>query len=272
MAEGGNSHRRIGGANPGRDSDGGTSERPIDSGEWIKSAESLHQHMPRDTASEAALKRIIGEATEELQGRERARDEVLDRARKARQLSKQAIMLDHGRDPVKAAENLAEARRLLEETAPHLHDYPELAFYEEVEAAHEEHAEAWILHALLRSETYPTPVEAGADVLAYIMGLGDVPGELRREALDDLRTGELAKAEAHLAEMEEIFLHLVAMEDASLLKGLRRKLDIARSLIEATRSEVTAETGRRRLAETLEGLTDRLQAEGPKRQRGNKLS
>lgn len=72
--------------------------------------------------------------------------------------------------------------------------------------------------------------------------------------------------------MEEIFLHLVAMEDVSLLKGLRRKLDIARSLIEATRSEVTAETGRRRLAETLEGLADRLQAEGPKRQRGNKLS
>ncbi len=226
--------------------------------------------MPKNDVRETSLKRIIGEDTDELQGREKARDEVLNRARKARQFSKQAIMLDHGRDPGRAAENLAEAHSLLEEITPYVRSYTELMFYEEVEAAHEEHAEAWILHTLLEGKPYPTPTEAGADVLAYILGLGDVPGELRREALDDLRTGELAKAEAHLAEMEEIFLQLVAMEDASLLKGLRRKLDVTRSLIEVTRSEVTAETGRRRLAETLEGIADRLEPEGHKKARGKK--
>jgi translin len=207
--------------------------------------------MPRD---EDTLQSIIDQAAQELQQREKARDEALTRARKARQLSKQAILLDHNNQRNKADANLSEARRLLAEIEPHAEAYPELDQYEEVEAAHEEHAEAVILHALLAENKYPTPEQASATPTRYLLGLGDVPGELRREALDALRTGDLEAAEKHLTRMEQIYLHLVAMEDASLLKGLRRKLDIARAVIEATRSEVTAETGRRRLSDQLRRL------------------
>ena len=210
--------------------------------------------MPTD---EQTLQNIINQATDELQDREKARDEALARARKARQLSKQAILLDHNGQPDKAQTNLAEARRLLDETRPHIDAHPELDQYEEVEAAHEEHAEATILHALLETDTYPTPEQAAATPTRYLLGLGDVPGELRREALDALRTGDLAKAEHHLDRMEQIYLHLIAMEDASLLKGLRRKLDTTRAVTEATRSEITAETGRRRLSDQLKHLEKR---------------
>ena len=210
--------------------------------------------MPTD---EETLQNIINQATDELQAREKARDEVLARARKARQLSKQAILLDHNNQPDKARANLAEARRLLDEAQPHIDAHPELDQYEEVEAAHEEHAEATILHTLLQTDTYPTPQQAAATPTRYLLGLADVPGELRREALDALRTGDLEKAEHHLNRMEQIYLHLVAMEDASLLKGLRRKLDITRAVTEATRSEITAETGRRRLSDQLKHLTEK---------------
>jgi translin len=207
--------------------------------------------MPRD---EEILQSVIDNAAQELQQREKARDEALTRARKARQLSKQAILLDHNNQRSKAETNLVEARRLLDEVKPHAEAYPELYGYDEVEAAHEEHAEATILHTLLTKNKYPTLEQAAATPTRYLLGLGDVPGELRREALDALRTGDLEAAEKHLDRMEQIYLHLVAMEDASLLKGLRRKLDIARAVIEATRSEVTAETGRRRLSDQLKGL------------------
>ncbi len=93
---------------------------------------------------------------------------------------------------------------------------------------------------------------------SYLLGLGDVPGELRRQALDALRLGDIETAEARLSTMEEIYLSLVTMEEVALLKGLRRKLDIARGVIERTRSEVTAEAGRRRLGESVRRLTDRL--------------
>jgi translin len=210
--------------------------------------------MPTD---EETLQNIINQATEELQAREKARDEALSRARKARQLSKQAILLDHNNQPDKAQTNITEARRLLDETQPHIDAHPELDQYEELEAAHEEHAEATILHTLLQTDTYPTPQQAAATPTRYLLGLGDVPGELRREALDALRTGNLEQAEHHLNRMEQIYLHLVAMEDASLLKGLRRKLDITRAVTEATRSEITAETGRRRLSNQLKHLTEK---------------
>jgi translin len=209
------------------------------------------------SSDEETLQHIINEATDELQDREKARDEALARARKARQLSKQAILLDHNNQPDRAQANLADARRLLDETQPHIQAHPELDQYEEVEAAHEEHAEATILHNLLAKDTYPTLEQAAATSTRYLLGLGDVPGELRREALDALRIGNLEKAEHHLNRMEQIYLHLVAMEDASLLRGLRRKLDIARGVIEATRSEVTAETGRRRLSDQLKRLEER---------------
>ena len=209
------------------------------------------------SSDENILQNIIKKATDELQTREKARDEVLARARKARQLSKQAILLDHNNQPDRANANITEARRLLDETQPHIRAHPELDQYEEVEAAHEEHAEAIILHSLLAKDAYPTLEQAAATPTRYLLGLADVPGELRREALDALRTDDLQKAEHYLKRMEQIYLHLVAMEDASLLKGLRRKLDITRGVIEATRSEITAETGRKRLTNQLNRLAER---------------
>ena len=210
------------------------------------------------SSDEETLQNIINKTSDELLDRERARDEALTRARKARQLSKQAILLDHNKQPEKAQTNIIEARRLLDEMKPYIQDHPELNQYDEVEAAHEEHAEATILHNLLQEDKYPTLEQAAATPTSYLLGLGDVPGELRREALDSLRIGDLEKAERNLNRMELIYLHLVAMEDASLLKGLRRKLDITRGVIEATRSEITAETGRRRLSDQLKRLGEHL--------------
>jgi len=59
--------------------------------------------------------------------------------------------------------------------------------------------------------------------------------------------------------MESIYLSLISMEEAPMLRGLRRKMDIARGVIERTRSEITAEAGRRRLDESVRRLTERLE-------------
>lgn len=205
------------------------------------------------------LENLVRRATEELRGREAARDEVLSRARRMRMLSKQAILLIHNDAKEKASFNLEDARKLFEETRPHVERYPELNYYEDVEAALEEYAEAAILLGLETKSAYPEPEDIGVGLTSYLLGLCDVPGELRREALDELRTGDFEAAEAYLRRMEEIYLNLVSVEEASLLlKGLRRKLDIARGVIENTRAELTAEAGRRRLNESVSRLSERL--------------
>jgi len=206
------------------------------------------------------LEEILGRAVEELRSREGARDEVLPRARRARMLSKQAILLIHNSSYVEAGERLEQVRALLGEMGPHLGEHPELEFYEEVEAAREEYAEASILHGLKAEGAFPEPEEVGVPVMSYVLGLGDVPGELRREALDALRRGDLEAAEGELGLMEEIYLNLVSAEEASLLlRGLRRKLDIARRVVENTRGDVTAEAGRRRLGDAVKRLSEKLE-------------
>jgi translin len=205
------------------------------------------------------LEELVKRAAEELRLKERAIDEVMGRARKARVLSKQAILHIHGGAVEEAWERLHEAGRNLREMDEYVRERPTLGRFDQVNAAREEYSEARILLGLKESGKFPSPEAVGVPLEAYLRGLGDVPGELRRQALDALRVGDLERAESLLETMEEIYLSLVSMEEAPFLKGLRRKLDIARGVIERTRSEITAEVGRRRLDESVKRLTEKLE-------------
>jgi len=201
---------------------------------------------------------IVERAAKVLRLRERATDEVMPRARRARILSKQAIQQVHSGAVKEAEEKLANAASLIGEIDGYLIDRPELRGFDTVNAAHQEYAEARIIFSLTEEDEFPDPEAVGVPITAYILGLADVPGELRRLTLDALRTDDFEAAEALLGTMERIYLSLIAMEEASLLKGLRRKTDIARGVTERTRSDVTAEAGRRRLNESVRRLTEKL--------------
>ena len=204
------------------------------------------------------VEEIVERAAEELRLREKATDEVMSRARRARILSKQAIQQVHSGAVEEAGHKLEDAASLIGEVGEHLVDRPELLGFETVSAAQQEYAEARIIFSLTDGGGFPEPEAVGVPITAYILGLADVPGELRRQTLDALRLDDFEAAEALLGTMERIYLSLIAMEEASLLKGLRRKIDIARGVIERTRSDVTAEAGRRRLNESVRRLTEKL--------------
>jgi len=204
------------------------------------------------------LEELVKKGAEELRLRDKALDKVMERARRARILSKQAILRIHSGEVSEAGKRLEEASGLISEMDAIITEFPALGRFDQVSAAKEEFSEASIIMGLTESGEFPDPASLGVPMASYLMGLGDVPGELRRQALDALRLGDIETAEARLSTMEEIYLSLVTMEEVPLLKGMRRKLDIARGVIERTRSEVTAEAGRRRLGESVRRLTDRL--------------
>lgn len=206
------------------------------------------------------LEQVIKKVAEDLLERETARDEAYGRARRARMLSKQAILLLHNGDTDKARSNLDQAGTLLEEIKEYSGRFTEIGFYDAVQGAGQEYAEASILYALNNRSGYPSPEELGIHNSDYILGLADVPGELRRQTLDKLRAGEFAQAEENLATMEEIYLNLVGMEETSLLlKGLRRKLDVMRAVNERTRAEITTEASRERLRRKLVEFGEKLE-------------
>lgn len=199
------------------------------------------------------LEKVFEEAAENLREREKARDEAYSRARRVRMLSKQAILFLHNGDEGKAGDNIDEATGLLGEINGYAERFTEINFFEAVSAARQEYAEACIVRGLNAGKGYPSPEDLGLDYLDYLLGLADVPGELRRQSLNHLMAGNLAKAEENLRIMDEIYLNLTGMEEASLLlKGLRRKLDIIRGVNERTRAEITAEFSRERLRKSLD--------------------
>ena len=207
------------------------------------------------------LQEIIKKVTEHLRALEEAKDEAYPKARKARTLSKQSILMLHNGEPEKAQRLISEAANLLTEVRGVGEAFPGIQSSETVVAALQEYAEAAILHSLITLKKYPTPEELGVEETDYVLGLADVPGELRRQALDSLREGDLEAAENILETMEEIYLYLVEAEETSMmLKGMRRKLDVARGVTERTRAEVTAEAGRRRLSRELGSFRDRLES------------
>jgi len=101
----------------------------------------------------------------------------------------------------------------------------------------------------------PTPDELGIDSAAYLNGLGEAVGELRRYLLDSMRQGDLSRGEELLSAMDDIYNVLVTMDfPDAITGGLRRTTDIVRGILEKTRSDLTLVIRQKDLEEKLESL------------------
>jgi translin len=151
---------------------------------------------------------------------------------------------------------------LLERLRPPLREHSDLEHSGALSNAYQEYAEALILLNLQRKESFPSPKEIGVPSIPYVLGLADVIGELRRRAVDALRSDDLKTAEKSLSQMEQIYLELLSLESAySLTPQLRRKCDVARHLIEATRGEIAVETRRSQLEKAIGRLEKTIRRE-----------
>ncbi|MDH5389903.1 MAG: hypothetical protein OEX10_01955 [Candidatus Bathyarchaeota archaeon] len=206
-----------------------------------------------------SLKSILEKIQEELRKREGVREEVQKDMRRATRLSKQAILFTHQERFEDAKNLLEEAGRIFSKLREASKGHPDLFHSGLVSAAFEEYAEAYTLLMLIEEDRFIGPEELGIPVISYVLGLGDVVGELRRRALDSIRKGKVEAAEKCLETMEHIYSELSAMDDAYLLvSGLRRKCDVARRLIEITRGDVTIEARRSALERSILKLEETL--------------
>jgi translin len=215
-----------------------------------------------------SLKSLLGKIQAELKERDVIKEEVYRDMRRATRLSKQSTLLVHqGR--VKDAETpLKEAKRLLGKLRRKSKGHPDLAYSGIVDAAYEEYSEANVLLMLIKGEGFPSPKKLGVPSLSYVLGLGDVIGELRRRTLDALKKGDVELAKDTLLLMEEIYVELLSMDEAFLIvPGLRRKCDIGRRIIETTRGDVTIETRRSSLEQSIKELKDAVQRKRKARKR-----
>jgi translin len=191
---------------------------------------------------------------EVLDDKYRAREKALANCRRIIRLSANSIRATHRGETERAAELVAEAGSLLAESEEALADHHDILHAGFVHDAAKEYTEARLTAALAAGDRLPLPAELGVRAAAYLNGLGEAVGEMRRRMLDLLRGADLDAAEQTLEAMDRI-LELLADLDYpdGMTGGLRRTTDVARSLIERSRSDLTTTVIQERLRRDLAG-------------------
>jgi len=199
-----------------------------------------------------SLKDILSRIRDDGLRKDEVRQELQTAVRKATRLSKQAIFLVHKGMIDEAESLLREARLNLDKIKSLSKTYPDIFFAGLLDSALEEYSEAHIFLRLIKDGSFIKPEEIEVPGEAYVLGLADVIGELRRRALDLIRRGEVEGAEECLTLMENIYNEIIGCDELQILiSGLRRKCDIARRVIEATRGDITSEVRRTVLNNTM---------------------
>lgn len=194
-----------------------------------------------------------------LDAKHSAREEALALSREVVRLSANAIRAVHRHQFDTARKLIAKAKSNLERTDQALAEHPDIFYAGFVHDAQKEFAEAWCTLALVAGERLPAPEELGVMAAAYLNGLGETVGELRRHLLDSLRIGDIEHCEECLAAMGDIYDTLVAMDyPEAVTSGLRRTADAMRGILERTRGDFTMAAVQRRLEQRIAELEDRL--------------
>ncbi|HEV8421532.1 MAG TPA: haloacid dehalogenase [Actinomycetota bacterium] len=191
-----------------------------------------------------------------------AREKALAAARKSIRASANAIRAIHRGE-------LDQAHRLMEESRAAIQsgreaireDHPEVYFAGFLQDAQKEYAEARLTEVIVVGADIPGPDELEVELAPYLNGMAETIGEGRRAILDLLRRGETGESERILSAMEEMYYLLVSMDYPDAITGnLRRSTDVARSILERTRGDLSVALVQRNLQEALEAGLRRLEA------------
>jgi len=181
-----------------------------------------------------------------------AREKALRSCRQVIRYSANAIRAVHRQEQDKAKELLNSAHKLVQDMNRDLAKHGKLLHSGFVHDAQKEFAEGCITLALIIEEDLPKPGTLGISDAAYLDGLGESVGELRRYILDNLRRGDFSRCEELLAIMDGIYGILMTMDFPELVThGLRRTTDAVRGIVERTRGDLTVALRQKELEEKL---------------------
>jgi translin len=204
----------------------------------------------------------------ELLAYDKAREELQTLTRNATRLCSWAIIQVHRGKLDEANKTLAEAKRSLDELERLLSAHAELPQFGQVLVAFQEYAEAKLLFEMKKSRTLASMRDVGTSSTAYLLGMLDFVGEMRRMTLDALRRGSAEEAQTLLTTMEKVYEDLMSLDRTAILPNFRRKLDADRRILEATRGDVATDLRRVSLEKALRSVERKLGKSGKVSKRG----
>lgn len=205
------------------------------------------------------LDRIGDSIRRRLEDKNAARDRALQHSRTLIRHCSMAIRAAHREERTEAQTELRAAQALQAELRQDLAPYPDLYHAGYTQDALKEFVEASIVDAILAGEPLPDPEALGVEDAAYLCGLGEAAGEMRRRALDILRHDRLEEAERTLGIMDDIYGLLVTVDFPDAITGnLRRITDMVRGVVERTRGDLTTAAQQQSLKAALQTVEKKL--------------
>lgn len=189
-----------------------------------------------------------------------ARERALPKSRAAIRYCANSIRATHRQEFQNAEGLIAQAAALLVEMEQDLSNHLDIYHAGFVHDAQKEYTEAITFFSLAQHRPLPTPAEISVGYAAYLNGLAEAVGELRRYVLDQLRHGNFAGCETFLGYMDEIYAVLISVDfPDAITSGLRRTTDATRGILEKTRGDLTTAVSQAQLQQSMLALQHELQ-------------
>jgi translin len=205
------------------------------------------------------LDSIIDQIRQSFSAKDAVREKAIPLCREVIRQCSNTIRAVHRQEFDQAKEMLQSAHSLLAEVEQTVSTYNEFNNTGFVRDAQKEFAEGSITLALVTGKPLPSPDELGIGGAAYLNGLGEAVGEMRRYLLDSMRGGDLSRGEELLAAMDDIYSVLVTVDfPDAITGGLRRTTDMVRGVLEKTRSDLTLVIRQKDLENKLGKIEDNI--------------
>jgi translin len=203
----------------------------------------------------SGIQSSLEEIEKSLKDVQERREKLLKSTRDVVMLCSKSIVALHRDQLDDAKTKIREAKAMLEE----FRKYAKQDLYRYIVVAEQELVEANALKAVIEGNSLPSKKDLDVTGESYLTGLLDCVGEIKRLIYDRMRSGNEEDAEKLFATMEELYnaIYPFSAYD-NIVSGIRKKLDVARMLIEDIRAVVTEEKRRKALIDAVGSFEQRV--------------
>ena len=204
---------------------------------------------------------IVDKIEKHIDEKDKIREQALRASREIIILCRKAIQHLHQNAVKEAKIQIKQASDKLISLYTLTENYPEIFHAGYVDNAAQEVVEAACLLHIMQGKDLPDPDDLQTTYNAYLLGLCDLVGELRRLALDLILDGKSKEAKKHLKTMEKIYDAIIRFDYPSALVPIRKKQDMIRGLIERTRGELAVASCEQRIdykTSEFQGFLDKI--------------
>jgi translin len=194
-----------------------------------------------------------------LEEEDKIRDSVIHQQRRIIRICSEAIKSIHRKEFDVADTKIAEAQKMLKEVLTKVKGLNSLECWRGLDDAAQELGEAIFISSMVRNDEIPSIEDCQITFTSYMLAASDAIGELRRFMMDSLRTNDFDNAQRAFDYMDYLYSELMTVDYTKMLVGpLRSKLDVARNLVNRTRSDLINAKQAYELKEAMQNLSEKL--------------